>query len=92
MGPGWTPVADVDDFLMCIFMLSGIRACSLLQEQVEVVEEEKLIIIAVNERTSCQEGTPWRIPLRCLCRWSVVCPYCIGQTYVALWCKKGGGQ
>ena len=51
---------------MCIFMLRGISACSLLREQVQVYEEEKLIIVTLLKRKTCQEGDR-NVACACVC-------------------------
>ena len=88
-GPMWPVLMMV---IMCIFMLRGISACSLLIEQVEILTDEKTIIVALLKRKNCQEGCPWQFPLRCVCGWTAACPFCPGQTFWIARGAVGGGK
>ena len=48
--------------IMCAFTLRGISACSLLIEQVEILTDEKTIIVTLLKRKNCQEVSPWQVP------------------------------
>ena len=71
-------------------MLRGIAARSLLTLQLQLDVKEKQVMLELRRRKTCQEGTPFRIPLGCLCHWTQACPYCSCRLFLKKRKSLGG--